>query len=66
MKSIYDVMKCPGCGNKESVYRFSTNDIAFYRDNTGYYSVNCHCEKCNINFRLFMHFEYNITEVDCR
>ena len=67
MQTIEDVRKCPNCGTSERTYEYSTDEIEFNPDNNyGHYIVDCHCEKCNTNFRLYMNFKYEITDAHCR
>lgn len=64
-KTIDDVMICPNC-NSDDTYSYSTDEIEFSYDGTGHYFVDCKCNKCNNNFRLYMRFNYNITQAYTR
>ncbi len=63
-KDIYDVMICPRCG-ESNCYEYSTDEISFDIDE-GQYIVDCHCQDCNHNFRLYMKFKYSVTEAYTR
>jgi hypothetical protein len=58
-KSIDDAMICPYCGS-EDCYEYNSDEIAFDVDCTGHYYVDCHCNKCNDDFRLYAEFEYSV------
>lgn len=60
-KSIDDVMICPYCG-KDDCYEYSTDEFGFDSDGTGHYYADCHCKKCNDDFRLYTEFEYSVTK----
>ena len=64
-KSIDDVMICPYCGS-EDCYEYSTDELGFDSDGTGHYYVDCHCQKCNEDFRLCTEFEYYVTKSHIR
>lgn len=56
-----DVRVCPYC-ESDDTYDFSTDELEFGWDGLGHYNVDCHCNKCNKNFRLYMKFEYIVKE----
>jgi hypothetical protein len=60
-KSIDDVMICPYCSS-EDCYEYCTDEIALDSDGTGHYYVDCHCNKCGDDFRLYTEFEYSVTK----
>lgn len=64
-KDIYDVMLCPHC-DSDNCYEYSTDEIEFDVNGIGHYCVDCHCNKCGKNFRLYTEFEYSITKVYTR
>jgi DNA-directed RNA polymerase subunit M/transcription elongation factor TFIIS len=64
-KSIDDVMICPHC-KSEDCYEYSTDELCFDANCTGFYYVDCHCKSCNNNFRLCTEFEYSITKSHTR
>lgn len=59
--TIDDAMICPYCGEKD-VYFYCTDEIELCGDGTGHYYADCHCTKCDRDFRLYTHFEYGITK----
>lgn len=59
-RTITDIV-CPKC-KSENWYEFSTDDISFEADGTGYYRFDIHCKDCGANSRVGFAFEYNITE----
>lgn len=64
-KNIYDVMICPHCKN-DNCYEHSTDEIEFKADGNGHYYVDCYCNECGKDFRLYMEFEYSVTKAYTR
>ena len=60
-ESIDEVVLCPYC-NSEDCYEYSTDELGFDPDGTGHYYVDCHCQKCGEDFRLYTEFKYFVTK----
>ena len=63
--NIADVMLCPDC-NSDDCYEYDTDEIEFGVNGTGHHYIDCHCNECGRNFRLYTEFEYSVTKAYTR
>ena len=60
-KTIADIMLCHACkGFNVEIY--NTDEIDFGYNGTGHYFADCRCYDCQKDFRLKMHFKYEVTD----
>lgn len=60
-KSIYDVIKCPYCGD-DDFYILDADEIEFDDDCTGHYRAECSCKSCGKGFMAGIKFNYEVKE----
>lgn len=53
-------IKCEKCG-AEACYIYNTDEIEFSYDGTGHYYADCHCRRCDHDFRKYYSFKYEVT-----
>lgn len=63
--TIDDIRICPKC-KSDNTYEYNTDEIEFDHTGNGHYYVDCHCQNCGHNFRLYMNFEYKVTNSHCK
>lgn len=52
-------IECDYCGAK-ACYTYNDDEIEFEKNGRGHYFVDCHCRKCDTDFRKTFYFKYHL------